>query len=59
MNEVIQYPELMDTFLVGSLYHMLGKIIKSNVVNNSKSTNEYYQKILLKSGFKMDLYPAM
>ena len=25
----------------------------------SKSTNEYYQKIIQKNGHKMDLYPAM
>ena len=34
-------------------------IVKSNAVNILKSTNEYYQKIIPKSGLKMDLYPAM
>ena len=35
------------------------KIIKSNVVNISESSNEYYQKNYLKSVHKMDLYLAM
>ena len=35
------------------------KIIQLNTVIILKSTNEYYQKIILKSGRKMDLYPAM
>ena len=35
------------------------KIIKSNVANISKSTNEYYQKNIEKSGHKMDIYPAL
>ena len=30
-----------------------------NVVIILKSTNEYYRKIISKSGHKMDLYPAM
>ena len=30
-----------------------------NAVVILKSTNEYYQKIISKSGLKMDLYPAM
>ena len=30
-----------------------------NAVNISKSPNEYYQKIISKSGLKMDLYPAL
>ena len=35
------------------------KLIQLNVVIILKSTNEYYQKIISKSGRKMDLYPAM
>ena len=35
------------------------KIIQLNVVIILKSTNEYYRKIISKSGRKMDLYPAM
>ena len=34
-------------------------IIQLNAVIILKSTNEYYRKIISKSGFKMDLYPAM
>ena len=30
-----------------------------NEVNILKSTNEYNRKIVSKSGFKMDLYPAL
>ena len=30
-----------------------------NAVIILKSTNEYYRKIISKSGYKMDLYPAM
>ena len=59
MNEISQHPELMDTFLVWNYCHIFRKIIKSNAVNISKSTNKYYQKIIQKSGHKMDLYPAM
>ena len=29
------------------------------MVPSCKSTNEYYQKNIYKSGHKMDLYPAM
>ena len=49
----------MDTSLVGNHYHIFRKIIKSNEAYISKSTNEYYQNIIEKSGHKMDLYPAM
>ena len=35
------------------------KIIKSNIVNISKSSRKYYQKVHLKSCHKMDLYLAM
>ena len=35
------------------------EIIQLNAVIILKGTNEYYRKIILKSGFKMDLYPAM
>ena len=59
MNEILQHPELMDTFLVRNHCHIFRKIIKSNVVSISKGTNEYYQKIIKKSGHKMDLYLAM
>ena len=30
-----------------------------NAVSILKSPNEYYQKIISKSGLKMDLYPAL
>ena len=35
------------------------KIIQLNAVINLESANEYYRKIISKSGSKMDLYPAM
>ena len=35
------------------------KIMQLNAVIILKSTNEYYRKIISKSGPKMDLYPAM
>ena len=35
------------------------KIIQLNAVIILKSTNEYYRKIISRSGCKMDLYPAM
>ena len=35
------------------------KIIKLNAVIILKSANEYYQKIISKSGRKIDLYPAL
>ena len=35
------------------------KIIQLNIVIILKNTNEYYRKIISKSGLKMDLYPAM
>ena len=44
MNEILQHPELMYTFLVGNHCHILWMIIKSNAVNISKSTKEYYQQ---------------
>ena len=59
MNKSLKNPELMDTFLVGNHCHIFRKVIKSNVVNISKSINEYYQKIILKTGHEMDLYPAL
>ena len=59
MNEILQHPELMETFLGETIAIFFRKIIKYNAVNISKITNEYYQKIIPKSGHKMDLYPAM
>ena len=59
LNEISQHPELMDTFVVGKLCHIFRNIFKSNTATISKSTNEYYQNIIGKSGHKMDLYPAM
>ena len=41
------------------IVQMFRKIIQLNAVIILKSTNEYYRKIILKSGLKMDLYPAM
>ena len=35
------------------------KIIQLNAVIILKRSNEYYRKIISKSGHKMDLYPAM
>ena len=35
------------------------KIIELNAVIILKSANEYYRKIISKSGSKMDLYPAL
>ena len=59
MNEILLLPELMDIFLVGNHTSFFRKIIKWNTVNILKSTNENCQKIIPKSGHKMDLYPAM
>ena len=42
-----------------SIVHIFRKIMQPNAVTTLKSTNEYYQKIIPKSGRKMDLYPAM
>ena len=56
MNEISQHHEIMETFLVAIIFR---KIIKYNAVNISKIINEYYQKIIPKSGHKMDLYPVM
>ena len=41
-----------------TILQIFRKIIQLNVVNILESTNEYYRKIIEKSG-KMDLYPAM
>ena len=43
----------------GAIAQFFRKIIQLNTVIIWKSTNEYYQKIILKSGLKMDLYLAM
>ena len=42
-----------------TIVHIFGKIIQLNTVNTLKNANEYYRKIISKSGYKMDLYPAM
>ena len=42
-----------------AIVQIFRKIIQLNLVIRLKSTNEYYQKIISKSGRKMDLYPAM
>ena len=42
-----------------SIVQIFRKIIDLNAVISLKSTNEYYRKIVSKSGRKMDLYPAM
>ena len=42
-----------------AIVRIFRKIIQLNAVLNLNSTNEYYQKIISKSGRKMDLYPAM
>ena len=42
-----------------SIVQIFRKIIQLNAIIIFKSTNEYYRKILWKSGDKMDLYPAM
>ena len=57
MNKILQHPESIDTLeTIGIIFR---KMINSNAVNILKSTNEYYHKIIPKSGHKMDLYPAM
>ena len=42
-----------------SIVQIFRKIIDLNAVIILKSTNEYYRKIISKSGLKMNLYPAM
>ena len=39
--------------------YIIRKIIQLNVVITLKGSNEYYQKIISKSGLKMDLHPAL
>ena len=46
-------------FLLEVIAKFFRKITKSIAVNISESTNEYYRKIISKSGRKMDLYPAL
>ena len=42
-----------------TIVQIFRKIIQLIAVIILKSTNEYYRKIITKSGRKMDLYPAM
>ena len=42
-----------------NIVRILRKIIQLNAVIFLKSTNEYFRKIISKSGCKMDLYPAL
>ena len=42
-----------------TIVHIFRKIIELNAVIIFKSANEYYRKIISKSGRKMDLYPAL
>ena len=42
-----------------SIVQILRKIMQPNAVNTLKITNKYYQKVISKSGRKMDLCPAM
>ena len=42
-----------------TIVQIFRKIMQLNAVIILKSTNEYYRKIISKSGPKMDLYPAM
>ena len=42
-----------------NIVQIFRKIIQLNAVIILKSTNEYYRKIISKSGLKMDLYPAL
>ena len=42
-----------------TIVQIVRKIMQLNAVVILKSTNEYYRKIISKSGLKMDLYPAM
>ena len=42
-----------------TIVNFFRNIIQLNAVTILKSTNEYYRKIISKSGLKMDLYPAM
>ena len=45
--------------MVETIVQTFRKIIPLNAVTILKSDNEYYRKIISKSGRKMDLYPAM
>ena len=42
-----------------TIVQIFRKIMQLNAVIIWKSANEYYRKFILKSGRKMDLYPAM
>ena len=42
-----------------TIVQIFRKLMQINAVIILKSTNEYYRKIISKSGPKMDLYPAM
>ena len=42
-----------------TIVQIFKKIIQLNAVILLRSTNEYYRKIISKSGCKMDLYPAL
>ena len=42
-----------------TIVQIFRKIIQLNAVIILNSANEYYQKVISKSGRKMDLYPAM
>ena len=42
-----------------TIVQIFRKIMQLNAVNILKSLNEYYGKIIKKSGRKMALYPAM
>ena len=42
-----------------TIVQIFRKIIQLNAIIILKNTNEYYRKIISKSGLKMDLYPAM
>ena len=56
MNEISQHPALMDTFLVGNHCHIFfGKLSNQMYSTFQKALTNTIQK----SGYKMDLYPAM
>ena len=60
LNKVLQYILKYGMNLkMESSVQIFRKIIQLNVVIILKTTNEYYRKIISKSGHKMDLYPAM
>ena len=59
MNEILQHPELMHTFLVGNHCHFLGRLSNQMQSIFLEVLMNTIKKLFKKSGHKMDLYPAM